>query len=59
MNVNCLIRGEPIKLPKAKAPRSRTAPAPVPKQYYYLLKDEERRRIIDSAEIQEIDFEVD
>ena len=54
-NVNCLIRGEPIKLPKAKAPRSRTAPAPTPKQYYYLPK-EERRRIIDSAEIQNFLF---
>ena len=48
-NVNCLIRGEPIKLPKAKAP------PPTPKQYYYLPK-EERRRIIDSAEIQNFLF---
>ena len=58
MNVNCLIRGQPIKLTTASAPQTRSQAASASTQYYYVPK-EECRRIIDSAEIQDFDFEVD
>jgi hypothetical protein len=58
MNVNCSIRGQPIKLTTASAPQTRSQAASAATQYYYLPK-EECGRIIDSAEIQDFDFEVD
>ena len=58
MNVNCLIRSEPIKLNKAPAPPIRSRATSASTQYYYLPK-EECGRIIDSADIQDFDFEVE
>ena len=58
MNVNCLIRGQPIKLTAASAPQTRSQAASASTKYYYLPK-EECGRIIDSAEIQDFDFEVE
>jgi hypothetical protein len=51
MNVNCLIRGQPIKLTTASAPQTRSQAASASAQYYYLPKKEERGRIIDISEI--------